>query len=429
MESIEVRTDDQNQYSWDTIRTTFVDGVLSDRQVSFDNGTFAQTSYFDGIRAMMTQRDAILNGGVKAWDTIDTYYAPDGTLVGRVTVFDNGVLKEEAYENGVRREMIQMDNPQQVVGAGAKSWDSIVTYYDASGDIAARITQYDNGVLKEESFENGVRSHTRQVDNPQETDGDGVKIWEEIDSYYNASGTIVARVTKYDNGIFKEESFENGVRSHTRQIDNPQEIGGTGVKAWDTIDQYFDETGEMVARVIHYDDGRVRQDTYENGVRSTTEIQDGAYEGDEGAYAWTSINLYYDENGDVAQKNIVYDDGRVRQDDYVDGVKVSSTVEDRFIFNGGNHDWDAQQFQYNADGSVASHAISYDNGDAMLQVYEDGVLAQRVKYDGDGSDSWLGQIVTYNSDGSVASNETYDSSDELPIAFYDNSIQVLDTLI
>jgi len=251
METVEVRTDDQNQYSWDIIRSTFVDGVLSDRQITYDNGTFAQTSYMGGIRFLMSQRDSILNGGAKTWDTIDTYYAPDGSIAGRVTVFDNGVLKEETFNNGVRSQTVQMDNPQNVSGNGVKSWDSITTYYDSAGKLAGRITQYDNGIFKEESFENGVRSQTRQIDNPQTVDGSsGAKSWDEINSYYDASGVLVGRLTQYDNGVFKEESFENGVRSHTRQFDNPLDLGGTGVKAWDTIDQYYDESGQIVARII-----------------------------------------------------------------------------------------------------------------------------------------------------------------------------------
>jgi len=405
METVEVRTDDQNQYSWDIIRSTFVDGVLSDRQITYDNGTFAQTSYMGGIRFLMSQRDSILNGGAKTWDTIDTYYAPDGSIAGRVTVFDNGVLKEETFNNGVRSQTVQMDNPQNVSGNGVKSWDSITTYYDSAGKLAGRITQYDNGIFKEESFENGVRSQTRQIDNPQTVDGSsGAKSWDEINSYYDASGVLVGRLTQYDNGVFKEESFENGVRSHTRQFDNPLDLGGTGVKAWDTIDQYYDESGQIVARIINYDDGRVRQDTYENGVRSATEIQDNAYTGGTGNYAWTAINLSYDENGDVAQKITVYDDGRIRQDDYVDGVKASTVIEDRFIHNGGNYGWDVLQFSYNVDGSVASREISYDNGDAVLQTYLGGNLAQKSEFDGDGSEAWTGRSVTYNDDGSVAKN-------------------------
>ena len=365
MEDIQVRLDDQNRYSWDNIRSVFQDGILTNRFISYDNGTTAQSFYMDGKRVEMIQTDSQLNGGAKSWDTIKSYYGPDGALAARVTIYDNGLFKEETFENGVRSKTIQMDNPQDPNGAGVKSWDVIETYYDQEGQIEARITQY-------------------------------------------------------DNGIFKEESFEAGVRTYVRQMDNPQDLEGNGAKNWDTIETYYDASGQIEARLINYDDGRVRQDSFENGVRTATEIQDGAYEGGEGNYAWTAMNMYYDENGALAHKFTVYDDGRVRQDDYIDGVRHTSIIEDKYIFNGGNYNWDTQHFVYDDSGSVAERQVTYDDGDEMLQTYVDGNLIQKSEYDGDNSEAWLGRVTTYNDDGSVASTETYNDTFELPEDFFIN---------
>ncbi|WP_394177042.1 hypothetical protein [Yoonia maritima] len=42
------------------------------------------------------------------------------------------------------------------------SWDSIETTYDEFGQIADRLTAYDNGQYKFEIFDDGVRSRTIQ---------------------------------------------------------------------------------------------------------------------------------------------------------------------------------------------------------------------------------------------------------------------------
>jgi hypothetical protein len=361
-----------------------------------------------------------MDGGVKPWDTIQTYFGPDGSIAARLTMYDNGVIKEESFENGVRSQTAQYDNPQLGDAAGAKAWDSIIAYYDAQGNMAARLTTYDNGVIYEENFENGIRTFSRQLDNPGDAFGEGVKSWESIDSYYGADGELAARLTKYDNGVVREQEYEGGVRTYMRQMDNPGDGSGNGAKVWDTIETYYDEAGQISARLTNYDDGRVRQDYFENGVRSYTEIQDGAYGEGEGQYAWTAINISYDETGKIAQKSTIFDDGRVREESFENGVRTETTIEDRFLFNGGNYSWDQQHFVYAEDGSVASREISYDNGDARLTTYEDGLLSQRSDFDGDGSHDWLGRTITYNDDGSVLSVQTYDTASELPEDFFVN---------
>jgi len=420
MENLVVRADAENRYSWDQIRSTYVDGVISDRLVRYDNGTTAQTSFMDGVRFRMEQTDSQLEGGVKTWDGIETFYGPDGSVAGRVTMFDNGVIKEESFQSGIRSQVAHYDSPQFAGIAGAKPWDSIVAYYDAAGQMAGRITTLDNGIVREESFANGVRVHLRQTDTAPGDAGAGVKLWDTIDTYYDANGDMAARLTQYDTGIVREEEFDAGTRTRLVQMDNPEDAFGTGVKAWDRIETYYDEDGLIGARITTYDDGRVRQDSFENGVRTSTEIQDNAFGSGESQYAWTAINISYDQNGKIAEKSTIYDDGRVRQDRYEDGVRTETTIEDRFLFNGGNYDWDTQHLEFAADGSIVSRDVSYDDGDAVQTIYEDGVLVARSEFDGDGSEAWLGRMTTFDEEGAVVSRQTYASQSELPEDFFVN---------
>ena len=92
MENVVVQTDDQSRFSWDSIRSTYNDGILTNRLTQFDDGTLKDVSYNNGIRTFMYQLDNQLGSGSKAWDSIETYYGPNGSLAGRISYFDNGVI-------------------------------------------------------------------------------------------------------------------------------------------------------------------------------------------------------------------------------------------------------------------------------------------------------------------------------------------------
>ena len=413
MENEIVQTDVMNRYSWNEIRSFYQNDVLIARLVSNDKGTTTETSYEGGIRLRMIQMDASGDASVKTWDRIETYYDAAGKIQAKVTLFDDGTIKEQQFENGVRSQTSRIDLSE---GGGAKSWDRIDTYYDETGAIAARLTVFDNGIEREELFENGVRSKTSQIDTPTE-EGGGVKPWERIDTYFDETGTIEARVIFYDNGVVREEKYVGGVKSEVHRFDNPQSSDDSAA-AWTSISSFFDETGTLEARVTVYDDGRLRQDSFENGVISATEIQDNAFTTGDGAFQWTAINMDYDENGAVETKTTIYDDARIKTESFEDGVRTQTTTEDAFLFGGGNYDWDLKTTTYDEEGAKVSETVVYDNHDSTQALYEDGILVSRSFFDADGSDSALGQTTTYNSDGSVAMVEDYINLPDLPSDFF-----------
>ena len=104
-----------------------------------------------------------------SWDSITSTFDND-TLIFRDTLFDNGVARFEQFENGLRSVTTQYDNFDPFSGeapadGGAFSWTEQFTGYDENGDIQGRDTLFDNGVQRFEQFENGVRSSTTQYDN------------------------------------------------------------------------------------------------------------------------------------------------------------------------------------------------------------------------------------------------------------------------
>ena len=413
MENEIVQTDAMNKYSWDEIRSFYQNDVLIARLVRNDNGTTAETSYEGGIRNRMIQMDNPGEASVKTWDRIETYYDAAGKIQAKVTLFDDGTINEQQFENGVRSQSSRIDLSER---GGAKSWDRIDTYYDETGAIEARVTFFDNGIVREELFENGVRSQTSQIDNPQE-EGVSQKPWERIDTYFDETGTIEARVIFYDNGVVREEKYVDGVKSEVHRFDNPQSSEDS-VAAWTSISSYFDETGTIEARVTVYDDGRLRQDSFENGVLSATEIQDNAFTSGDGAYQWTAINMDYDENGAVETRTTIYDDARIKTESFEGGVRTETTIEDAFLFGGGKYDWDEKAITFDEDGVKASETVYFDNLDATQSLYENGTLVSQSSFDGDGSELWLGQTTFFNADGSIASVEDYANQQELPVDFF-----------
>ena len=124
------------------------------------------------------------------WTRIEETFDND-VLIGKVTFFDNGLITAIDYDAGVRRYMVEEDNPQ---GTGnVKSWDRIETYYDTQGVLEARVTTYDNGIMREQQFQDGVRSYTAQYDNPQSGGPGARKAGTRSRAYYDPAGVIEAQ--------------------------------------------------------------------------------------------------------------------------------------------------------------------------------------------------------------------------------------------
>jgi len=237
--------------------------------------------------------------------------------------------------------------------------------------------------------------------------------WEYKDDTY-FRGKMIEEKIGYADGVTVINSYDKGklyASVKTDSVDNP------GLNEWSSIETFY-ENGEVFARVTNFDDGRYQYETFVSGVIAASTMRDDPYNEGSGAYDWTSIETSYDENGNIAHQQTLFDDARLQLDTYVDGQLIETKIEDKFLFNGGNYDWDQQLFVFENDGSLAQSETTFDDGDAFQQIYADGQLAIRSEYDGDNSESWLGQTTTYNGDGSIASVEIYETASDLPEDFF-----------
>lgn len=351
------------------------------------------------------------------WETIETWYNPGGgnEIADRVTTYDNGIVKTETYSGGVRSMIGQFDNPN-TGGTGVVSWDSIETYFDEGGLIEARFTNYDNGIQRFETFEDGVRSQTSQTDNLDDISGQGVKAWSTIDTYYDQGGVIEAMISQYDNGIVREIFYENGIRAHVRLLDNPLEQIEPGAANWTEISTYYDQNGVIEARITDYDSGILKEEFFEDGMRVSIMQHDNPNGGDS-AVSWETNATYYDENGSVEFKFVKFDNGVERETQYDEGDLSRVTRRDNpQDETGGEFNWSEITHVYDA-GDLIFKTKQYDNDDKVVDIYEEGVRDTRLQYDADDSQNWAVRVTDFSGSENVIT--TYDDLLDVPAQYLD----------
>ncbi|WP_106744224.1 hypothetical protein [Yoonia maritima] len=188
--------------------------------------------------------------------------------------------------------------------------------------------------------------------------------------------------------------------------------GDEGAYVWDSIETYYDASGQVENRETVYDNGVVKNEYYTEGARQETVKQDL-----EDSMNWDSIVFNYDENGNIAQATTLYDDGSSRNAQYEDGTLSLVVRMDTDDGMGGVYDWAAKMYAYAPDGTLEISATALDNGDEIYVFFDEDEKAARIEKDVDGSDPWQFQVTEYAETGPVVT--TYDTIDEVPDVYAD----------
>lgn len=343
------------------------------------------------------------------WTTIATTRDDDGVILGRQYVYDDGTTRDESYENGIRRTMLQRDDAQD-----AKNWQSIESYFDENGVISARIELRDSGLELVNIYQEGTISQRTWTDLAPDGSASDLKSWERIDWYYNSDGVIDARVELRDNGVEIVNLYDQGTISQKTWTDRAIDGSPRDVMAWDRIDEYYNSDGLRDARVERYDDGVETVTLYDNGQRMSVISTDVGANGEPSdARIWERIETYYDENDQRTYRIEQRDDGVTITNEYDAGAVVISTRADTSE-GGVAKAWDTITSYYAADGQLQAKETVYDNTDVSATFYNEGVRELRLQYDGDDSASWLVRATLYDAAGQVAEVNTYDTPEEVP---------------
>lgn len=375
------------------------------------------------------------------WSTIFTI-TDDATelLLVRETLFDNGLVKLEDFDAGIRTTTRRLDNVDEYTGEPSgpsmRFWTEIYSTYDGTGVIDLRETLYDDGVLKRESFEAGVRSSMHILDNLDkftgEPTGPSARAWSEIYTSYDENGVIELRDTVYDNGVLKLEAFEAGVRSSTHRLDNLDEYTGepTGpsAKSWSEILTNFDENGDISYRETAFDNGVSKLEDFNAGVRTSTNLLDNLDEYTHeptgpSAKLWSEIYIEYDENGAVDSRETYYDNGVLKiEGNYSDGwsykLELDNVDEDTYEPIGPSaKNWSDIYTEYDENGVIDLRETYFDNGISKMEGFEAGVLVYKLQLDNVDAESgeqygpsvkaWLGIVTEYDLNGVISLRQTY----------------------
>lgn len=377
-------TDEQHVEIWHQIVQYFDFGERVATVIDYDDGSVRETLYDNGAVTEVREIDSVANPATHDWETINTYYQPDGSLAARVTVYDNGAETDAIYQNGVISEIAQRD------AGDAFGWTTINTYFQTDGALAGRITNYDDGVERIDDYREGALERTSQVDQAGDARG-----WETYDTYYNPDGTMAGREIAYDDGRLDVTYFTNGIKDRQEVTDRTQSGDPQG-QSWETQFTYFESNGDTAFRETRFDNGIVKGETFAGGVLERIEQFDTAEGG--GAKSWDSIISYYDWDGALATRETVYDNGIIRTENFDGGIRRE--VEEVDAQN--SKSWDSRTTSYNTqEGYVNGKTTLNDNGIETNLGYDQGVLSVKEQVDSFDISSWDNRLTVYDDTGAI----------------------------
>ncbi|MBO9471916.1 choice-of-anchor L domain-containing protein [Shimia sp. R10_1] len=199
------------------------------------------------------------------------------------------------------------------------------------------------------------------------------------------AGNTTVETKVFDDGRVRETTFVDGVRTKELTTD------ASDVRAWDTQMRGYAPNGEVTRFVNTLDDGRVKDLEYSEGIRSKLTQTDP-----NDSKSWSEIIVEYDGSGTVSSKTTTFDDGRVKKMEFVDGVRSTLTQTDVDDVKS----WAETVTNFGPDGFAFSKATTFDNGLTKTIEYVDGVRSRQIQTDPDDVVDWLERETLYNDEGS-----------------------------
>ena len=169
---------------WDGIVTRYdATGVITSRDIFYDDGGMQQTTYVNGVRSEEVRSDSPDAGGSYVWDGIVTRYDATGVITERDMFYDDGTVQQTFYVDGIRDTDVRSDVDDGT--GGIYAWDAILTGYDDAGRVSVQAIFYDNADLTAYLFDEGVRQTRLEYDKDNSDD------WYLRVTDYGAAGNTV----------------------------------------------------------------------------------------------------------------------------------------------------------------------------------------------------------------------------------------------
>ena len=412
-QTTEVIYDTDNQFSWDVITRTFIDGVIQTEERVMDNGITKTSQYEDGVLFTRTEVDV---NDVMDWQEILYGYYETGELIAKFTTWDNGFVRQAYYlESG---ELIQVEMFDDLVTPeGVHPWTYIKREYNGDGTFFYEFIERDNGSTKE------LTTHSDYIFVEQHDDlvtAEGAYAWTYIETYYYLDGGKMLDDIQYDNGLHVTSSYYHSNGALSEVVKSDGETGEAGIYDWASINTRFYENGNKNSEIIIYDNDTFSvADYYETGQLKQIALNDGPY-GTTGIFDWAVKMSLYDEDGNLTRKFVLFDDSDVRDEYYENGVRVRMVQEDDRADTGLNTAlWDRIETFYNADGSRDERIITYDDGTTKVETFENDVLASAVRTDDQDAFNWDQIVFAYDDAGTVTTQTRQMDDTDVIIFLYE----------
>ena len=267
---------------------------------------------------------------------------------------------------------------------------------EGSGTLQLDARVRENGIIEENIYEDGFRIAKRFVD------VNDVEAWSTIENTYDQSGRTT-KVTEFDTGVVRTDTFQDGVRRTTTVDDT-----ATDIADWESRESIYGADGFILAQSVSYDDGIRREDSFVNGVRTEAVFIDLADSNPD----WTVRRNEYDTNGNLISVFFEQDDGTLRTDEFANGSRTTSVETDP----SDTAEWSLIETTYDPSGQALTQTTDFDTLDRTVLIYQNGERDVRVEQDNDGSDAWEFRVTTYDASG-VSSVESFTSASDLPAQY------------
>lgn len=193
------------------------------------------------------------------------------------------------------------------------------------------------------------------------TDPTNAHSWASMVVRYNENGVRVAEDIVYDDGRISESTFVNNIIA-TRRFSDPNDA-----HSWKTLNDVFDERGVIVSREAVNNNNTTYSETYTEG-RVTERI----HRTPEGAITQTEEHSYVlDAQGRWQERHIAYGDGQQLVTYYENGRAVSQSIVD----TQNAHNWNSQNWTWNAQGQLATYDITRNDGTREEAVYTNNLIS------------------------------------------------------
>lgn len=240
-----------------------------------------------------------------------------------------------------------------------------------------------------------------------EIDVDNTGDWETIARDFTATGQWAKQTNIYDNGRVLEIFYSDGLRTTSTMTD------GADVYAWDSYTSGYDTSNVRIYHEIAWDNGMVVETFFDGtGARTSSLMTDG---GDD--QGWHTIERIFDATGSQTGQTNLYDDGRLMQITYVDGQKSTIQVEDA----GNIALWTSYTDSYDTvTGARTAREMTYDDGRTVEIGFDGGQVVTHLLTDGADEFLWSSIARTWDSGGNLASQtNTYDDGRVEEIGYTD----------